>query len=197
MHASVFICPPIHLSLISFTLLSLLPLNETMHTVHNKPLGLHSIVRRVHTTPFPVVEPLLACCDKRQPFTTTHTHTIQTCSFITTGSLGFISQTAGMCWHNVTVNQHIVHAGVTSQDNTLKNQVGWVFIYLFIDMAKLMDGLIEREAKTNNKNRTDLTCTLPSDLLHFLTFSTMIRQSALENGGGVWQGSGKRRTTVK
>lgn len=51
-------------------------------------------------------------------------------------------------------------------------------------MAKLMDGLIEREAKTNNKNRTDLTCTLPSDLLHFLTFSTMIRQSALENGGG-------------
>lgn len=55
-------------------------------------------------------------------------------------------------------------------------------------MAKLMDGLIEREAKTNNKNRTDLTCTLPSDLLHFLTFSTMIRQSALENGGGYDKG---------
>lgn len=51
-------------------------------------------------------------------------------------------------------------------------------------MAKLMDGLIEREAKTNNKNRTDLTCNLSSDLLHFLTFSTMIRQSALENGRG-------------
>lgn len=53
-----------------------------------------------------------------------HTHTQRhiTCSLISTGSLGFIGATAGVCRRNLTINQHVVHSGVTCQDNTLKNQ---------------------------------------------------------------------------
>lgn len=92
------------------------------HTI--KPLGLYCIVRRVHATPFSVVEALLACRDKKQPSTHTHTHTQRhrTCSFIPTGSLGFISAMAGVCRRNLTINQHIIHSGVTCQDNTLKTK---------------------------------------------------------------------------
>lgn len=62
-------------------------------------------------------------------------------------------------------------------------------------MAKLMDGLIEREAKTNNNKKQDRfdMHSLSSDLLHFLTFSTVIRQSALENKGGGGGGYDKEK----
>lgn len=39
MRTSLFICPPLHLSLISFTLISFLSLNETMSTAHNQAPG--------------------------------------------------------------------------------------------------------------------------------------------------------------
>lgn len=119
----------IHLIYPSFSSL-LFPFSLLMKLHKIKPLGLHSTVRKVHTTPFSVVEGLLACRDKRPSNTHTDTHTQETqrhttCSLITTGSLGFISLTAGVCRRKLTINQHIMHCGVTSQDKTLKNKRGW------------------------------------------------------------------------
>lgn len=125
-HATLFISPPLHLSLIS----SISPLLIT-GVVHNQAPGPETYCQKGARDPiFPTVEVLLARLDKRRVSSATmqgkhtrspHTETDTQPAVSSPNRWDLFQPQSGLCRCNLTINQHVVHSGVTGQDNTLRN----------------------------------------------------------------------------